>query len=42
MRGQYIALKPNYGDVDISASDMRDLLSRLDASKSPMIEIKTK
>ena len=42
VRGQYIALKPNYGDVDISASDMRDLLSRLDASKSPMIEIKTK
>lgn len=41
VRGQYVELKPNYGDVDISSADMKDLLSRLDANKTPMIEIKT-
>lgn len=42
VRGQNGALKANYGDVDISADDMKDLLSKLDAGKHPMIEIKTK
>ena len=42
VRGQYGSLKPNYGDVDISSADMKDLLSKLDADKTPMIEIKTK
>ena len=41
IRGQYNALAPTYGDVDISVSDMMDLLSRLDSSKNPMIELKT-
>lgn len=42
VRGQNGALEANYGDVDISADDMKDLLSKLDANKHPMIEIKTK
>ena len=42
LRGQYGKLSPTYGDVDISASDMIDLLSKLDISKKPMIEILTK
>ena len=42
IRGQNGELKPNYGDVDISAKDMKDLLSKLDANKHPMIEIKNK
>ena len=42
VRGQYGKLQPNLGDVDISADDMRDLLSKLDANKHPMIEIKVK
>ena len=42
LRGQNGSLSPTYGDVDISASDMRDLLSRLDANKNPVIELKTK
>ena len=40
LRGQYGSLSPTYGDVDISASNMTDLLRRLDPSKNPMIEIK--
>ena len=40
VRGQYGELKPNLGDVDISAEDMKDLLSKLDINKTPMIEIK--
>ena len=40
LRGQYGSLAPTYGDVDISASNMTDLLKRLDPSKNPMIEIK--
>ena len=39
LRGQYGSLSPTYGDVDISYSDMIDLLSRLDATKNPVIEI---
>ena len=39
LRGQYGALSATYGDVDISADDMKDLLSRLDMSKKPMIEL---
>ena len=42
LRGQNSSLSATYGDVDISASDMRDLLSKLDATKNPVIEIKTK
>lgn len=42
VRGQYGEIKPNYGDVDISSEDMKDLLSKLDISKNPMIEIKVK
>lgn len=42
VRGQNGTLTANYGDVDISASNMKELLSKLDASKNPMIEIKTK
>ena len=42
VRGQYGEIKPNYGDVDISAKDMKDLLSKLDINKNPMIEIKVK
>jgi len=39
LRGQYGDLKATYGDVDISLRDMKDLLSRLDANKNPVIEI---
>ena len=39
VRGRYGALAPTYGDVDIAYSDMIDLLSRLDISKQPVIEI---
>ena len=42
LRGQNGSLSPTYGDVDISASNMRDLLSKLDAYKNPVIELKTK
>lgn len=42
LRGQNGSLSPTYGDVDISASDMRDLLSELDYDKNPVIELKTK
>ena len=41
LRGQYDSLEPTYGDVDISASDMKDLLSRLKSGKNPVIELKT-
>lgn len=39
IRGQYGYLSPTIGDVDISYSDMIDLLSRLDSSKNPVAEI---
>lgn len=39
IRGQYGSLKATYGDVDISYTDMMDLLSRLDVNKNPVIEI---
>lgn len=39
LRGQYGALGVTYGDVDISYSDMVDLLSRLDVNRKPVIEI---
>ncbi len=39
IRGQYGSLSPTIGDVDISYSDMIDLLSRLDSSKNPVAEI---
>lgn len=42
LRGQNGSLSPTYGDVDISASDMRDLLSKLDYNRNPVIELKTK
>lgn len=42
LRGQNRSLSPTYGDVDISASNMRDLLSKLDYNKKPVIELKTK
>ena len=42
LRGQNGSLSPTYGDVDISASNMRDLLSKLDYNKNPVIELKTK
>ena len=42
LRGQNGSLSPTYGDVDISASDMRDLLSKLDYNKKPVIELNTK
>ena len=42
LRGQNGSLSPTYGDVDISASDMRDLISKLDYNKNPVIELKTK
>lgn len=40
LRGRYGTLGPTNGDVDISSSDMVDLLSLLDSEKNPMIEIK--
>ena len=39
LRGKYGSLSPTYGDVDISAADMSDLLSRLDSGKNPRIFI---
>lgn len=39
LRGNADGVSPTYGDVDISASDMTDLLSRLDPSKNPHIVI---
>lgn len=42
LRGQYGSLSATYGDVDISAEDMKDLLSRLDVKKNPMIELVVK
>ena len=39
LRGQNGSLSPTLGDVDISASDMSDLLSRLDPNKNPVIEL---
>ena len=39
VRGQSGALSPTWGDVDISAGDMSDLLSRLDPAKNPVIEL---
>lgn len=39
LRGKADALGATFGDVDISAEDMDDLLSRLDQSKNPMIVI---
>ena len=41
VRGQYnLSYGGTYGDVDISANDMADLLARLEAAKKPVIEIK--
>lgn len=42
LRGQYGSLSATYGDVDISSEDMKDLLSRLDANKNPVIELVVK
>ena len=42
LRGQYGSLSATYGDVDISANDMKDLLSRLDVNKKPVIELTVK
>lgn len=42
IRGQYGTLNATYGDVDISADDMVDLLSKIDVNKNPMVEIKVK
>lgn len=39
LRGKNGSLSATYGDVDISASDMSDLLSRLDPNKNPVIEL---
>ena len=39
LRGKSGSLSATYGDVDISASDMSDLLSRLDPNKNPVIEL---
>ena len=39
VRGRTGSLSATNGDVDISASDMTDLLFRLDATKNPVIEI---
>lgn len=39
VRGQSGSLSPTWGDVDISAGDMSDLLSRLDPNKKPVIEL---
>ena len=33
-------IRPTYGCIDISASNMNTLLSKLDYSKNPVIEIK--
>lgn len=39
LRGKYGSLSATFGDVDISADDMADLLGRLDSSKNPQIFI---
>ena len=39
LRGKSGSLSSTYGDVDISASDMSDLLTRLDPNKKPVIEL---
>ena len=39
LRGKSGSLSATHGDVDISASDMDDLLSRLDPDKNPVIEL---
>lgn len=39
VRGQNGSISPTYGDVDMSASDMKKLISKLDADKNPMIEL---
>ena len=39
LRGQNGSLSATYGDVDISSENMKDLLSKLDPNKKPMIEL---
>lgn len=39
LRGKSESLSATHGDVDISESDMDDLLSRLDPDKNPVIEL---
>ena len=39
IRGQYGYLSPTIGDVDMSYSDMVELLSLLDSTKNPVAEI---
>ena len=39
LRGQNGSLSATYGDVDISSENMKDLLSKLDLNKKPMIEL---
>ncbi|WP_405340924.1 protein kinase domain-containing protein [Ruminococcus sp.] len=39
LRGKSGSLSATHGDVDISESDMDDLLSRLDPDKNPVIEL---
>ena len=39
LRGKYGSLSDTYADIDISAGDMEDLLSRLDSGKNPKIFI---
>lgn len=39
VRGQRGSLSATYGDVDISADDMSDLLSKLNPNKNPVIEL---
>ena len=41
LRGKRESLSATHGDVDISESDMDDLLSRLDPDKNPVIELTT-
>ena len=41
IRGTHKSLAPTFGDVDISYYDMVDLLSRLDSTKNPMVELTT-
>ena len=39
VRGKNKSLSATYGDVDISADDMSDLLSKLNPNKNPVIEL---
>ena len=39
VRGKSKSLSATYGDVDISADDMSDLLSKLNPNKNPVIEL---